>query len=169
MYLISVEGYKNAEVHAKIVRQTGEIWASMKDVRSGMEVKNISDLVLKELRGVLKTNNPAKEQISEYKITERALYEKFGNLSPEELSTKSNKTVYIRNDVMTTITKRCRGKKKRGIRVIDRFRKTLMIPNSEIPVCPKFEVKSKIGKLFMNQKILEEYSVRIYEIDPFFL
>ena len=44
-----------------------------------------------------------------------------------------------------------------------------MIPNSEIPACPKSEVKSKIGKLFTNQKILEENSLRIYEIDPFFM
>ena len=43
-----------------------------------------------------------------------------------------------------------------------------MIPDSEIPACPKFDVKSKIGKLFMNKKILEEYSVKIYEIDSFF-
>ena len=42
--------------------------------------------------------------------------------------------------------------------------KKLMIPDSEIPKCPKFEVKSQIGKLFMNEEILEEYSVRIYEI-----
>ena len=35
-----------------------------------------------------------------------------------------------------------------------------MIPDSEIPKCPKFEVKSKIGKLFMNEII--------YEIDPYF-
>ena len=48
MYLISAEGYKNAEVDAKIVRKTGEIWVSMKDVGSGMGVKNISDLVLKK-------------------------------------------------------------------------------------------------------------------------
>ena len=93
MYLILAEGYKNAEVDAKIVRKTGEIWASMKDVRSGMDVKNISDLVLKELRCVLKIKNPAKEQISKYKITERELYKKFGNLSEEKLNTKSNKTV----------------------------------------------------------------------------
>ena len=33
---------------------------------------------------------------------------------------------------------------------------------------PDFEVKSKIGKLFMNEKILLEYPVRIYEIDPYF-
>ena len=44
-----------------------------------------------------------------------------------------------------------------------------MIPNSEIPECPELEVKSKIGKLFMNEKILEEYSVKVYEIDPFFM
>ena len=43
-----------------------------------------------------------------------------------------------------------------------------MIPDSEIPACPKFDVKSKIGKLFINKKILEEYSVKIYEIDSFF-
>ena len=43
-----------------------------------------------------------------------------------------------------------------------------MIPDSEIPECPEFEVKSKIGKLFMKEKILEEYSVKIYEIDSYF-
>ena len=69
---------------------------------------------------------------------------------------------------MTTIIKRCRGEKKRGIRVIDGFRKKLMIPDSEFPACPEFEVKSKIAKLFINEEIPEEYSVKIYEIDPFF-
>ena len=43
-----------------------------------------------------------------------------------------------------------------------------MISDSEIPKCPEFEVKSKIGKLIMNEKILEEYSVKVYEIDPYF-
>ena len=56
----------------------------------------------------------------------------------------------------------------RGIRAVDEFRKKLMIPDSEIPKCPEFEVKSKIGNLFMNEKILEEYFVKIYEIDPDF-
>ena len=132
-----------------------------------MGVKNISDLVLKEIHGVLKTKNPTKEQINEYKITEREIYEKFDNLSKEELNTKNNKTVYVKNDVMTTVIKRCRGE-KRGIRAIDGFRKKSMIPDFEIPKCPEFEVRSKIGKLFTNGKILEKYSVRIYEIDPYF-
>ena len=49
MYLISAEGYKNAGVHFLIIKKTGEIWPSMKDVGCGMGVKNISDFVLKEI------------------------------------------------------------------------------------------------------------------------
>ena len=132
-------------------------------------VLKISNLALKELLDVLKTKNSTKEQIREYTITERELYEKSDNLSEKELNTKSNKTVYVRNDVITTVIKHCRDEKKRGIRAIDWFRKKLMIPDSEVPACPEFEVKSKIGKFFMNEKISEEYSVKIYEIDLFFM
>ena len=53
-------------------------------------------------------------------------------------------------------------------REIDRFRKKLMIPKFEIPECPEHEVKLKIGIIFVNQKILEEYSVKICEVDPYF-
>ena len=52
MYLISAEGYKNANVRILKVRETNEIWSSMKDVRRGVDVKNISDLVLKEIYGI---------------------------------------------------------------------------------------------------------------------
>ena len=84
----------------------------MKDVGSGMGVKNKSDLVLKEIHGILKTKNPTKEQINEYKMTEREIYEKLGNLSKEELNTKSNKNIYVKNAVMTTVIKCYRGEKK---------------------------------------------------------
>ena len=69
---------------------------------------------------------------------------------------------------MTTIIKQCRGEKTRGVRPIDRFRKKLMIPDSESSKCPKFEVKLKIGKIIKKHDPLEEYSVKIYEIDPYF-
>ena len=58
--------------------------------------------------------------------------------------------------------------KKRGIRAIDGFRKKLMISDFEISKCPEHEVKSKLGTIFVNGKILEEYSIKIYEIDPYF-
>ena len=81
---------------------------------------------------------------------------------------KNNKKAYLRNDVMTTIIKRCRGEKTRGIRAIDGFRKKLMILDSEIPKCPEFEVKSKIGKIFKKHNPIEEYSVQNYITDPYF-
>ena len=43
-----------------------------------------------------------------------------------------------------------------------------MIPESENPKCPEHEVKSKKGNIFVNKKILEEYSVKIYKIDSCF-
>ena len=52
MYLISAEGYKNANVEFLTIRKTNEIWVSMKNVGSGIGVKNISDLVLKEIYGI---------------------------------------------------------------------------------------------------------------------
>ena len=42
-----------------------------KGVGRGMGVKNISDLVLKEIYGICETKNLKKEQIEEYKITEK--------------------------------------------------------------------------------------------------
>ena len=45
-------------------------------------------------------------------MTEREIFEKYANLSEDELSEKSNKNVYVKNDVMTTVIKRCRDEKK---------------------------------------------------------
>ena len=71
MYLISPERYKNANV-AFLTRKTpNEIWVSMKDVGSGVGVKNISDLVLKEIYGICETKNPSKEQVNECKMTKK--------------------------------------------------------------------------------------------------
>ena len=67
-YLISGEGYINTEVYSLRVQKTDEIWPSIKDVGSGLGVKQHGqygrlDLVLKEIHGVLETKNPTKKQI----------------------------------------------------------------------------------------------------------
>ena len=80
MYLASAEGYENANVHY-LPQKNGHIWVSMKDVKFGMGVKNISDLVLKEIYGICETKNPTEEQAKEYKMTEREYYRRFDNLS----------------------------------------------------------------------------------------
>ena len=49
MYLISTEGYKNAGNQFLRVRKTGKIWSTIKDVSKGLGVKNMYDLILKEI------------------------------------------------------------------------------------------------------------------------
>ena len=63
MYLISAEGYKSAGVY---FLKTGKIWANMKNVQDGLGVKNMPDLILKEIYGIYETKNITKEQIKKY-------------------------------------------------------------------------------------------------------
>ena len=115
MYLISARGYK----------KIGEIWSGMKHVHKSLGVKNMSNLILKEMCSIYETKNFTNKQIQKYKMTERDIFEKY-NLSKDELNTKTNKNVSVKNDVMSTVLKHCRGKKKikkkkRGKRKIDGF------------------------------------------------
>ena len=112
IYLISAEGYKNAKVDFLTIKTTSEIWVNMKDVGSGIGVKNISDLVLKEIYGICETKNPTKKQVNEYEMTKREIYKNFTNLSDEELNTKNNKKTYVRNDVMTILLNDVEEKKQ---------------------------------------------------------
>ena len=81
MYLILIQGYTNANVHHLKIRKTDEIWVNMKDIGDGLGVTNISDLVLKEIYGIYEKRKLTKEEIKNYKMTEREIFEKFNNLS----------------------------------------------------------------------------------------
>ena len=45
-------------------------------------------------------------------MIEREIFKKFGNLNENQLNTKSNKSAYAKNTIMTNIIKHCRGEKK---------------------------------------------------------
>ena len=100
-------------------------------------------------------------------MTEREIFEKYDTLSEDVLNTKRIKTFMLKMMLWLLLLNTAGVKKKRR-RKIDGFRKKLMIPESEISEYPEFEVKSKIGNIFVNEKILEEYSAKIYKIDPYF-
>ena len=51
---------------------------------------------------------------------------------------------------------------------IDEFRRKLGFIEFDIMVLSEYSIKSKIGKMIVNEKVLEEFYVRIYEIDPYF-
>ena len=109
-----------------------------------------------------------KEEIKCYKMTEREFFKMFYDYEEDDLNTKSNKTVFVKNTIMTNIIKNCKGEKKRGVRSAEGFRRKLFIPEHESYKSIEHRLKSKLGKIFVNQKILEEYSAKIYEIDFYF-
>ena len=71
MSLISDEGYKNAGAFYLIIKETDELWVSMKDVGAGLGVNSISDLVLKKIHSICGKKKLTKEEIKCYKMTKR--------------------------------------------------------------------------------------------------
>ena len=103
---ISIENYKNEKVNIVAIYNGELLWVKMNDVKIRLGVKNMSDLVRKEIHGVYITKTPTEEQIREYKRREK------------ELDGKSSFSFrYVCNDTMSRIIKSCRGEKK-----IDNFR-----------------------------------------------
>ena len=98
MYLISAKEYGNAGVDLSRGKKTGKTWAKIKNVQDGLGVQNISDLVSKEIYAIYKTKNLTKYQIKKHKLIEREVFEKYYNLSEDELNTKSNENFYVKND-----------------------------------------------------------------------
>ena len=84
----------------------------MKNVGDGLSVTNISDLVSKEIKGIYEKKELTKEEINNYKMAEKKIYEKFDNFSEDELNEMGTKNVYVKNNIMRNIIKHCRGKKK---------------------------------------------------------
>ena len=72
----------------------------------------MSDIILKKIYGIYETKILTNKQIQKCKLTEKQIFEKNDNLSKDQLNTKTNKNVYVKNDVMSTVIKRCRGEKR---------------------------------------------------------
>ena len=91
----------------------------MKNVHDDLAVKNMSDLVSKEIHGKYGRKNFEEKETKKYIMIEREIFEKYDNLSQNELNKKDNQKV-------------CRGENKRGEKRIGEFRKKLKIPKYEI-------------------------------------
>ena len=95
---ISVEKYTNAKVCTIRVSNEKLFWVRMYNVQEGTGVKNMYDLVRKEIQGIFRIKSPPKDQMRRYKRREK------------ELDHNSTATfVYGRSDL---IIKNCRGEKR---------------------------------------------------------
>ena len=66
MVVITIENCTNAKVHTITVGNRKLFWTKMIDIENGLGLKNISDIVRKEIHDIFETNNPTEEQVKEY-------------------------------------------------------------------------------------------------------
>ena len=85
----------------------------MKNVHDGLGVKNMSNLVLKEIYGKYGRKNLTRNETKKYKMTEGEMFVKYDNLSENELNEKDNKKVYVRNYVITSVIAEVKKKRRK--------------------------------------------------------
>ena len=91
MVVITAEKYANAGVHTITVKNNKLFWVKIIDVQKGLVLKNMSDLVKKEICVIFETKNPTEEQKKKYIRTESEITEK-----PAD----NSKYKYARSDLM---------------------------------------------------------------------
>ena len=104
MGFITVEAYKNAQVHTITIENKELFWVRMIDIQNGLGIKNIFDLVRKEIQGIYEIQKPAKKQIKKYKRSEAE--------TDKEDVYPSNVLKYARHDIIEKIIKNCKGVKR---------------------------------------------------------
>ena len=66
MIVITVEAYQTARVHTITVKNKDFFWVKMKDIQGRLRIKNISDLLRKEICGRFGTKDLTEKQKMKY-------------------------------------------------------------------------------------------------------
>ena len=103
MVVITVEAYQNARVHTITVKNKDFFWVKMKDVKDRLGIKNISDLLRKEICGRFGTKNLTEKQKMKYIRCEYQITKNFKD---------SNLYMYAKTKSKEKIIKNCRCVKK---------------------------------------------------------
>ena len=84
----------------------------MKNVANGLDIKNISDLLIKEMQGIFEMKKLTKEQKIKYRRSKFEIIKEFAD----------KKSKYARNDIMEKVIQNCRGVKQSndGLKRLDK-------------------------------------------------
>ena len=104
MVVRTVETYKNAQVHIITVGDKKLFWVRMIDVKDGLGLKNMSDLVRREMFGIFETKNLTEKQKQKYIKSEHETTKK---------STDNHKCKYARSGIIEKTIKNYRGVKRK--------------------------------------------------------
>ena len=169
MVVITVQAYVEAGVHTIKVKNKKLFWVKIIDVQKGLGLKNMPDLVRKEICGIFETKSPTEEQnIYIYIRTENKKTKK-----PAD----DYKYKYACSDLMEKMIKGCRGVKQcnDGVNRLEKeiqrenFRTILGFKEHEIMNREEYTIASQIEQVFANEKIKPQHFVlNKYYIDYYF-
>ena len=131
----------------------------------------MSDLILKEIYFKYERKNLTDNEIKKYKMTEREVFQKYDNLSEHELNNQNDKEVSVRINVITSVTVNCTGEKKRAKKKKKKgeFKRKLGFTKFYIMVLSEYSIKSKIGKIFVNEKYLKNIMSKFMKLILLFI
>ena len=132
----------------------------------------MSDLILKEIYFKYERKNLTDNEIKKYKMTEREVFQRYDNLSEHELNNQNDKEVSVRINVITSVTVNCTGEKKRAKKKEKKkgeFKRKLGFTKFDIMVLSEYSIKSKIGKIFVNEKYLKNIMSKFMKLILLFI
>ena len=154
MVEISAKTFAENCIHAiKQLRKESEpvLWIRIKDIGRELDVKNVFDLVDKEIKGKFETNYPTEQQIRKYK--------KHGSEFIEDI-----KFMYAHECIIISVIIHCRISTPKSIE----FRSKLGFNRDDITLTKEQSVLKSVIDAFEGENMQTRYSVLGYRIDLYF-
>ena len=152
MFKVSAETFAKNCVNTIKVNKTDNksvLWIEMIDIQKKLDVKNIHDLVDKEIKGKFKTNNITDEQTKKYKIHGSELID-------------GEKFMYAHEGVIIPVTMHCRTPES------CKFIRNLGFKLHDVINFKEQTVLELIKDAFEGEIIQTQYTVIGYRIDIYF-
>ena len=167
MVFVTAELYENAGVDV-IKDNENYFWVKIKVVQDGLGIKNMRDAVRKQMQSIFETKKLNEEQNRKYVRPKNEIDKKLKNDLPHYK--------YARNDIMEKIIKNCSRVKSSndGVKRQDKekqrhnFRELLGFKENQIFETKVYSIIKRVKKVFIRQKIIEQYRVERYFIDLYF-
>ena len=160
--ILKIENFVDAVVKTAQIKDAKYFWVKMKDVGDGLGLKNMSDMVIKEIKGT---------DCGDCKKYKCSLQEITGNMYD------SMKIKYIRNDIAEKIIKNCRGVKKTKDNLSrtrredqkQNFRLLLGFAEHDLFLTKEQSIINKLLETFSREEISLQHFVLGYKIDAYFV
>ena len=152
MLKVTAKTYAKNCVHTIKVNKTDNksvLCIKMIDIQKKLNVKNIHDLVDKEIKGKFKTNNLTDEQIKKYKTQGSELI-------------NGEKFMYAHESVAIPVITHCRTPES------FKFKRNLGFKLHNVINCKEQTVLESIKDIFEGENIQTQYTVIGYRIGPYF-